>query len=200
MAEPTPAVGALRCFLAIDVGDGIRRALTETIRSFRSTSADVRWVREEGLHLTLAFLGSVAPEALPPIERAAARSVAPSAPIELTVRGVGGFPRRGRPRVLWAGVAGAGLGALAEALSVGLEPLGFAPEKREFRPHVTLGRLRSGRGWKELAPRVRAAETRNFGSCKVFGVHAYRSDLRRDGAVYTKLWTVQLMGDDDGGE
>ncbi len=90
------------------------------------------------------------------------------------------------------------MGELAAAISAALEPLGFAGGKGEFRPHITLGRLRSRRGWKELAPLVLAAETRKLGACKAVAVHAYRSDLRRDGAVYTKLWTVE-MGDHDGG-
>jgi 2'-5' RNA ligase len=191
---------AVRCFLAIDLDDDVRGALLEVLREFRRTSADVRWVRDAGLHLTLAFLGSVETERLTAIRAAVAAVGARFEPLSLEVGGLGAFPNLRRPRVLWAGVRAAGIEELAESVGEALAGLGFAPESRRFHPHVTLGRVRSPRGWRELAPLLRERETRNFGACKASRIAAYRSDLRRDGAVYTKLWTVEMGGDDGGSE
>ncbi len=188
----------IRCFLAIDVGDVVRGELAKVIGRFRAVPADVRWVRDEGIHLTLAFLGSVEPARLADIREAATVAARGAGPIEIGVRGLDGFPNLRRPRVLWAKVRGSGLSELASAIEDELEPLGFQRRKRAFHPHITIGRMRSARGWTELSGLVHGAETMNFGTCKARAFHAYRSDLRRDGAVYTKLWTVE-MGDDDGG-
>lgn len=190
----------VRCFLAIDLGDEVRGALLEALREFRRTSADVRWVRDAGLHLTLAFLGSVETQRLTAIRGAIAAVAVRLGPLVLEVRGLGAFPNLRRPRVLWAGIHAGGIEALAESVGEALVPLGFARESRRFHPHVTLGRVRSPRGWKQLEPLLRARETRNFGACKASQIAAYRSDLRRDGAVYTKLWTVEMGGDDGGSE
>lgn len=187
----------VRTFLALDLAPEIVARLADVIGELRRVEADVRWVREAGLHVTLAFLGSVATDRMPALEAAVRGAVAPRAAFDLEVRGLGGFPNLRRPRILWAGVRGAGLAELAAAVATALENFGFAREERPFRGHVTVGRVRSPRGWRALEPLLRAAEDREFGRCKARAVTAYRSDLRPDGALYTKLWTVE-MGDRDG--
>lgn len=178
--------------------------MNETICELRRVEADVRWARDDGLHLTLAFLGSVEVERLPAIQAAVEAVAARFPPIDIEVRGLGAFPNRRRANVLWAGVStesgsrGDGLQQLASAVAAALAPLGFVPDERPFRAHVTIGRVRSRRGWRRLEALIAAAEDREFGRCKARGVAAYRSDLRPDGAVYTKLWTAEMMGDRDG--
>jgi RNA 2',3'-cyclic 3'-phosphodiesterase len=181
----------------VDLAPEIVARLRAAIDELRRVEADVRWARDAGLHLTLAFLGSVEIGRLPAIEAAVRGAVAPRPPIDIEVRGLGAFPGLRRPRVLWAGVRGAGLDELAAGVAAALAPLGFAADERPFRAHVTIGRVRSPRRWRHLEPLVRATEDREFGRCKARGVVAYRSDLRPDGAVYTKLWTAE-MGDRDG--
>lgn len=186
-----------RCFLAVDLSADVRGRLSATVAELRQTEADVRWVRDGALHLTLAFLGSVEIERLAAIEAALRAELGGLAPIDLEVRGLGAFPGLRRAAVLWAGVRGDGLAELAAAVGGALERLGFAADRRPFRAHVTIGRVRSRRGWGRLEGLLRGAEDREFGACKARGVSAYRSDLRPDGAVYTKLWTVE-MGVRDG--
>ena len=104
-------------------------------------------------------------------------------------------PSRRRPRVFWVGLDCAPLAALAAAIDAALVPLGFAPEQRPFRPHITLGRATGGSGGPE---RLEQALERHwhddFGDCALRELIAYRSDLRRGGAVYTKLWTIPFGG------
>jgi 2'-5' RNA ligase len=104
---------------------------------------DVRWVRLDGLHLTLRFLG-LAPEALvdPTADAVRAVALAADGPIQLELAGAGSFPRAARPRTLWIGVAGDtdGLARLAAATEAALVVAGWPPDDRQFRPHLTLAR------------------------------------------------------------
>jgi len=193
---PAPRSPRIRCFIALDLSDEVRGQLAQLVDLWRREPADVRWTPAGNIHLTLKFLGEVGE--LAPIHDAVAAVCRERPPFSFVVRGVGGFPSLRRPRVLWAGVDSDATVELAADLGCALEPLGFAPDERTFRPHLTLGRVRSQRGWRRLAPRVRDAEDKVFGTCKALAAHAYRSDLRPDGAVYTRLWTA-VMGGTNGG-
>ena len=140
----TPS-GRIRSFIAIPVpGAGIR-ALEDAMEKLDSElGGGVRWVRAEGIHLTLKFMGDIHAEmaervlaVLPPV---AARF----APFELSISGLGVFPNPRRPRVLWAGVHGdlETLSALQMAVDDAVGELGLPKEQRAFSPHLTLGRVR----------------------------------------------------------
>src|SRR5439155_419839 len=147
----------VRCFVALDLPDDVRAALERTQASLRREAprADLRWVAPAGLHVTLKFLGEVPEAALAPVADAVRTTAAAHAGITLALAGLGGFPSLARPRVLWAGIPTgvAEVGRLAAALERVLEPLGFPPESRPFRSHVTIARVRSPRG----LGRIRAA-------------------------------------------
>ena len=120
-------------------------AIVEDVRAqgLPSGARDVRWVRLDGLHLTLRFLGPSPEERIPATE-AAVVSVARAAegPIELELAGAGTFPPVGRPRTIWIGVAGdtAALGRLGQRTEEALVAAGWPPDPRPFRPHLTLAR------------------------------------------------------------
>ncbi|HEY6099419.1 MAG TPA: RNA 2',3'-cyclic phosphodiesterase, partial [Anaeromyxobacter sp.] len=109
-------------------------------------------------------------------------------PLEIAVRGLGLFPERGSPRVLWLGLemsaAAARLQAACEAAAVAA---GFEPETRAFHPHLTLGR------WRDRARRPALPDV-DLGSAHVGELVLYRSDLRATGAVYTPLDVFPLGG------
>ena len=84
------------------------------------------------------------------------------------------------------------LGRLAAACQRACEPLGFVPEKRPFRGHVTLARVRSPRGFGPLARAIESAADDDFGAWTAAEVVLYRSHLRRTGAVYEALERVPL--------
>ena len=113
---------------------------------------------EADAHLTLAFLGEVDHADLASVCRAVAEASAPFSPFELRIRGLGAFPDPARPRVVWAGIEGdlETLGALQRALVSGLSKAGYRPADDRFHPHVTLGRVKGGRGPSpDLRPPVR---------------------------------------------
>jgi 2'-5' RNA ligase len=154
----------------------------------------VRWVRDEGLHATVKFLGPVAETQLPALRTALGGAVHGTPQLAAGVRGLGVFPTLKRPRVVWVGLDCAPLAALARAVDDALEPLGFARESRPFRAHITLGRVKDSGAPPELTPALRAHWDDDLGTCALRELVAYRSDLRRDGAVYTKLWTIPFGG------
>jgi 2'-5' RNA ligase len=184
----------IRAFLAVEVEAPIHAALVDLKRELAGSGAAVRWVRDEGLHATVKFLGGV-PQATLLEVRAALRGAVGAAPrMTAVVRGLGVFPTPKRPRVVWVGLECRPLAALAAAVDVALAPLGFAVETRPFQPHITLGRVTGRHGWARLDAVLRAHATSDFGACELAELIAYRSDLRRDGTVYTKLWTIPFGG------
>jgi RNA 2',3'-cyclic 3'-phosphodiesterase len=121
----------------------MRRALAPVLRQLDGLDPGLRPVRADGLHITLRFLGRVETAAEAPIHNLAARVASATEPFRLSLEGMGTFPGRARPRVLWSGV-GEGrreLGQLAESLSAGLAALGWSPSPGPFRAHCTLARL-----------------------------------------------------------
>jgi 2'-5' RNA ligase len=184
----------IRAFLAIRPTDDVIGRLIEIESEFADASADVRWVSAETMHLTIQFLGEVRESEIPEIERGLRQALGALSPFEIEYRGLGVFPNQKRPRVVWVGLHGAGIATLAESAEIVLSPLGFPPEERELTPHITLGRVRSARGWEGFARLLKANADRSFGVSLIDHVTLYRSQLRPDGAVYTPLVKFPLAG------
>jgi len=135
---PPPSCAAVEALVA-----GVREAMRErATRAGAPADREVRWVRLDGIHLTLRFLGPTLDERLPSIEAAMRDAAAGSGPFRVSLAGAGAFPAAARPRVLWLGVPeGAdALGALARRLDDGLVTAGWERDERPFRPHLTLAR------------------------------------------------------------
>jgi len=139
-------MGAIRLFTALMLPASYQEGLGELAREWKPRlDLPSSWTRPGNWHSTLKFLGNVDEAALPRL-RAALEQVV-FAPFNMQAGGCGVFPPRGKPRVLWVGVVSGAdeTAALAEGVNRALEPLGFAPEERVFRPHLTLARLKPGR-------------------------------------------------------
>jgi 2'-5' RNA ligase len=193
--------GLVRCFVAIELDGGARRALEDLLDRLRSTGADVAWARPEGLHLTLKFLGGVERGRLAALGRRLAAVAAAAEPFVLAVAGCGGFPSLAHPRVLWAGASAPALPALAAGVEEACAAEGFEPETRPFHGHVTLGRVRAAPRGGARRPRrpaaaadaalasaralCRAEAATAFGDVPVDALTLFRSDLAPSGARYT---------------
>lgn len=184
----------IRAFLAIRPVDQVIQNVAEIQATLAESGADVRWAPSQSLHLTIQFLGQVRDEEMPEIERGLRDRLGALSPFELECRGLGVFPSQRRPRVVWVGVKGDGIARVAENTEIVLSPLGFPPEERELSPHITLGRLRSARGWENLARLLKAHGERSFGTSLVDHATLYRSELRPDGAVYRPLVKFPFAG------
>ena len=139
------APSAIRTFIAVGVPAAAQQTLADAAGQLRAHMPPaVRWAAPEGMHLTLKFLGNIAPARVAPLRAAIAAAAQETAPFELRLSGLGVFPNPRRPRVLWAGVAGDtdALPALQQSVERASLALGFTPESRPFAPHITLGRVR----------------------------------------------------------
>lgn len=177
----------MRLFVALDLAQDVHNNLLTLVRELRSAGADLRWVRPDGLHLTMKFIGEVPEAKRAPIEEAL-RGVASPEPVELHFRGLGYFPNPRRPRVFWVGIeASPNLAPLAAAVEAALEPLGIASEKRAYVPHLTLGRFKSPKGLSGLQEKIAALPATEFGRQQADAFYLYQSRLSPQGAQYTKL-------------
>lgn len=137
---------SIRAFIAVYLTDEVKNALGEIARSLsqRLPSGGVRWVRPEQMHLTLRFLGDTTTDRLPVIQTALDDVAGRCTPFVMHLDGIGCFPSLRRPRVVWVGLGGEveRLAALKAVLDASLTPLGWPPEDKPFRAHMTLGRVK----------------------------------------------------------
>ncbi len=179
-----------RTFCAVELPDGVKSRVAEYIESLRSEFPHVRasWEKPEKLHLTLKFLGEIEPSRVEDLSGAASRAAVGVEPFRLTKAEPGAFPPHGQPRVLWLGIEDASgrLAALQRSLEDACAAAGFPREPRPFKPHLTIARLRSPQGARELAAAHRAAhlEPQTF---NVSELVVMRSELGPGGSRYTPL-------------
>src|SRR5215813_14240326 len=134
----------MRTFVAIDITLEIRERLSIFMEQIRKSLPGARWVRAEGMHITLKFLGEISPEQKNAVENAL-RTIK-SSPFKIAIRGFGFFPNARLPRVFWADIeADDALPALASAVDEALMTVGFEKEKQAYKPHLTLARLKPQR-------------------------------------------------------
>jgi len=183
----------LRVFVALDIPEDVRRAIGNLISKLEKSCRGARWVRVEGMHVTLKFIGEVSSEKEERIKEALA-GVRSAEPVEMHFSGGGFFPNERHPRVFWTGIeASPNLTELASEIETRMERLGIAREQRPFRPHLTLARFKSEEGLERLREALRDAGLLEFGSVRTGEVHLYQSQLNPRGAVYTRLATYSFV-------
>ena len=187
----------IRTFIAIELTREILKRLGELRARLQDDVPPglVRWVKPDGIHLTLKFLGEVPASQVDAISEAMRAACAPHAPFSFAIGGLGCFPNPRRPRVVWVGVdepSGA-LASLQGDVVRAMKRLDFAPERRAFSPHLTLGRIkkRSPDALQALGGYISRSAVR-VGRQQVTAVSLIRSDLRPSGAVYTELASALL--------
>jgi len=182
----------VRLFVALEIPAAVRDNLAAQVAELRELSAKVadkrpRWVRPENLHVTLKFIGEVAPTKLAGI-RDALSAIRSDAPVEIKFRGLGFFPNEQHPRVLWAGLdASANLPPLAGDIDGALETQGIALERRPFTPHLTLARIEPPGLHEKLRAAIQKNGAREFGSFQTREFYLIESKLKPSGAEYTTL-------------
>ena len=144
----TAAMEKIRTFVAIELPEEVKEKIFEVQNSLRQERADVTWVRREGMHLTLKFLGDVEVGTIDAVAAAVTAACRGTKELAISVEKVGGFPNLRRPRVLWVGMEEptGELQRLQAKIETELASLGFEKEKRKFSPHLTIGRVKSPSG------------------------------------------------------
>jgi 2'-5' RNA ligase len=199
---------SLRLFIAVPLPAPLLGRVTTLVDETRAALDDgadipptgrrdgVRWVSPDGVHLTLKFLGSTDPALVPAVGSRMSEAARASAPTGLVLRGVGGFPSAGRPRVLWLGLAEGqdALARIAADLDSRLEPHGWVPERRPFHAHLTLARSEeaaAGRLALEALTRLATGLELRWTADRLV---LFRSHLGRGPARYEPLLEAALGG------
>ncbi|XXF77361.1 RNA 2',3'-cyclic phosphodiesterase [Myxococcaceae bacterium GXIMD 01537] len=159
----------MRLFVAVVLGEAVEAHGVAAIERLRPRAPHARFVKAEGLHLTLSFLGEVDPARLPELREALARVAPRHAPLTLSIGGGGTFGAPSHPRVLWAGVGGdvKALQALQADVAGALEALGFPRDERAYSPHLTLARAKTPRGDAALGACAHALHGATWGEAPV---------------------------------
>ena len=188
----------LRLFVACELPDEFREALTQVQAQLRQRlQARLRWVRPEGVHLTLKFLDETVAEKVAAVREAIGQACQGISPFALSLGQVGSFGDRRGPRVIWLGVTGdvQRLSELQRRLEDGLAALGWPREKRAFSPHLTLARVPPevmGSPASPIATALSAVAALDA-SMLVTELSLTRSILRPDGAVYQTVAAFPLQ-------
>ena len=186
--------GTLRAFVALALPDDTVDRLAGLQQGLKSHGLKMSWVRSRNLHLTMKFLGDIQESELAGVRGVLQQAVGRHRSLNLSLQGMGVFPGIKRPRVLWTGLGGdtEQLRSLFVALEAGLEGLGFSRERRGFKAHITLARIRKKVDSRRLLQAIEDVGRFTPQSFVARRVVLFRSDLRPTGAVYTPLTETML--------
>ena len=186
----------IRAFIAITLAPNVIEKIADASTQLSAEITGVRWVPAANFHLTLKFLGGIDENMVEPIEARLREQLSLFPRFSINAKGLGVFPNPIRPRVLWVGLSGDRLVALASRVESALQQLGFTPETRKFTPHLTIGR------WRQADPVSNSMDRQlekwrayDFGVSCVESVRLIESILRNDGAKYSQLAAVSLSAE-----
>ena len=179
----------MRIFTGLDLPEGVIGSLQSSISALRPAAPLIGWTQAEDLHITTKFVGEWPAARLDEVKSVLAE-VPRKGPIPIRIEGVGWFPNPNSPRVFWAAVhAPESLQALAADTDRATAKLGVEPESREFRPHLTLARIKQVSNPAPLRQAAAGLGSLNFGSLVAQSFFLYLSEpsATSKGSKYTKL-------------
>ncbi len=184
----------MRCFIAVELSESIRRAIGALQQRHAGVGTGVRWVHPEQIHLTLKFLGEAPEGDVAAIAAAIGEVAAKASPFAFGVRSAGCFPPHGSAKVFWVGVdepTGA-LARLAAGIDGACAGLGYAPEQRAYTPHLTVARVKDFRAGHGVRDACRAEAGFDAGTQAVREVVLFQSILGGDRPKYVPMARVPL--------
>lgn len=181
----------VRCFISIELDEYIKRKISELIDFLRKYEADIKWVEPENLHLTLKFLGNTQLEKIQIIKEVLTNISKKIFPFYIKIQGIGFFPNKKYPRVLWVGLENKEkIIDIQKKIEADMSKIGYKKEEREFDPHITIGRTRSFTKISNLLECLDDYKKYDFGTLFVDRINIMKSDLTSKGPIYTKLTDV----------
>lgn len=184
----------MRSFVGIPLPPEIRREIASAVGKYRHLADGVRWVAEENLHVTLKFLGDLPDAGVARMETDLAAVASTDRPFSLEIGATTAFPDPRRPRVVVIACEGdvAALKRLAAEIETRARVVGVAAERREYRAHITIGRVKDGRKAGGLPRFLVALKDARWGSVTVEAFNLYESFLQREGSVYRVIRSFPL--------
>ncbi len=185
-----------RLFIALELSKKQKEEV-KILQSHLSEYLDgVRWVKPAGMHLTLKFLGDTEPDKLELVKSAMDQAVSGLKSFEVSYGRGGVFPDPARARVIWLGLKEGekDVRKLAKNIDQELQEMNFAPEKREFTPHLTIGRIRDKISKAKIEQFIEREKSFVTGNVKIDGVVLFESTLTPQGAIHTPLHKSALEG------
>jgi 2'-5' RNA ligase len=179
---------SIRSFLAFDIeSDTVLNRLSTIQHKLFQTGADLKLVEPQNVHITIRFLGNIAPETAEKIFDEMKKLQ--FTPFTVQIKGIGAFPNPNYPRVVWAGITtGADeLKSIFSQIEPKLRDLGFTPDTRGFSPHLTIARVRSGRNKQQLAQFITENANYEFGIVNAQCFRLKKSQLTPKGPIYSTL-------------
>ncbi|MFT7618648.1 MAG: 2'-5' RNA ligase [Planctomycetota bacterium] len=188
----------LRCFVGIELPNPLVKRLSREIGFLQLAGASVRWTSKKNLHLSVRFIGDVRPEEMMDVQRAVAEAVEDVRPTRLIIKGMKALPEdKATPRIISAGVQGdiEPLNLLYNNLQRTLGLIGFRPERKGYRPHITVGRVRGDNEMVELKAKLVESDRNEYSHFNVTKIHLMMSDMTPEGPIYTPMQTFPLTAE-----
>ncbi len=185
---------SIRAFIAVEIDKTNKQRLSKLISDLKKSNTDIKWVSEHQMHLTLKFLGNIEQDRVQVISDAL-KSIADNFKgFDIRLSKIGAFPNLRRPRVIWLDIdkGAEELKSLSSKIEIELEKIGFKKEKREFKSHLTLGRVRSLKNIENLEKIINKTDFQPLNEIKIDKLVLFQSTLTPKGATYTQLVAAEL--------
>ncbi|MCK4607124.1 MAG: RNA 2',3'-cyclic phosphodiesterase [candidate division Zixibacteria bacterium] len=183
----------MRLFIALPLGPQVEAYLGEIAGLLKQKGGAVKWVDARNIHLTVRFLGDTEEAHVGALKELLDTVAGRHAPVQATIDRLGAFPNLRRPRIFWAGLRDSldALENLATEVEQGVRRLGFEPEQKRFKPHLTLGRVRKNQGLDSLAAFIESFEFVET-PLKLDRLVLFKSTLTPRGPIYDRLHEAML--------
>ncbi|RJP80468.1 MAG: RNA 2',3'-cyclic phosphodiesterase [Desulfobacteraceae bacterium] len=187
---------AIRAFIAFDLPDDVLEIIGEIQKQLKKKGLKLRWVPVCNIHLTVKFIGDLPADLIDQVAGIMTESAERCSLMTINASGMGVFPGLRRPSVLWIGIHGETdrLIRFQKTLDENLERIGIQSEKRPFRGHLTIGRVKTNPNMELLKESLRLFndfQTRPF---TIKEVKLFQSELTPAGAVYSCIKSIALSG------
>jgi len=179
----------MRIFVAIELEKEIKENLSAFIQEMDSGNRNIRWVKRQGMHLTLKFLGETSEEKIAEVKSVLEVAASEHPSFELILKGTGTFPPEARtPRIIWIGIEeNAALRAIHTRIENDLHKIRFPKEQRKFHPHLSLGRVKGPGNLGPVIQTLGQNRKTGFGRMIVGKITLFQSILKPTGAEYAIL-------------
>ncbi len=185
----------MRLFIALPLPVQVENALKSIIQNLKKYDERIRWVNPSNIHVTLRFLGETDPKQVPELKQIITDATTTCKPFAVRITKIGAFPNIRHPRIIWAGfhddLVSVQVNKLASIIEQSVRESGFEPEKKKFRPHLTLARIKNPASLKALPQILQNYKIEPI-ECKLNKICLFQSTLTPKGPIYDRIVEANL--------